>query len=314
MDPRRPAADSAADRWAPVVVGRPVAEFAPAPPGPWLHHTDVLGGYRPDTVCDGWSTGALTVRLASVRGYSHRYERTPRQDDAVVVAHPPTGAVAFAVADGVSGAAQSHLGATLACQLAVAGVLDALDDGRPIDWPTLFAGTGHQLVAYAQDLLGLSAPEPAQAIALLATALVAGVVHPPGQLGDGATAALARIGDSGGWLLGAGTFHDAFGADGDAAAAEPVRTSAVLALPSAAADVAPAVRDFPVPPDAVLLVGTDGFGVPLGKGSGLVGHLFAGTLARRPTALELAHTLDFSRETFDDDRTLLAIWPDPEPR
>jgi hypothetical protein len=59
----------------------------------------------------------------------------------------------------------------------------------------------------------------------------------------------------------------------------------------------------------VLLVGTDGFGDPLGDGTGPVGALFARHLAVPPTPLRLAQLLDFSRETFDDDRTLVAVWP-----
>jgi hypothetical protein len=61
----------------------------------------------------------------------------------------------------------------------------------------------------------------------------------------------------------------------------------------------------------VLLVGTDGFGDPLGDGDGKVGQLFAEHLKMPPPPRALAHLLDFSRETFDDDRTLLAIWPLP---
>jgi hypothetical protein len=28
-----------------------------------------------------------------------------------------------------------------------------------------------------------------------------------------------------------------------------------------------------------------------------------------PSLIEFAHMVDFSRETFDDDRTLVAVWP-----
>lgn len=68
-------------------------------------------------------------------------------------------------------------------------------------------------------------------------------------------------------------------------------------------------------PGEVLLIGTDGFGDPLGTGEGGVGNLFRQLLgqARPPSQLEFAHALDFSREAFDDDRTLVAVWP-PESR
>ena len=65
-------------------------------------------------------------------------------------------------------------------------------------------------------------------------------------------------------------------------------------------------------PTQILLVGTDGFSDPLGDGDGLVGALFARHLTTPPPPVWLAHVLDFSRETFDDDRTLLAVWPRPD--
>jgi hypothetical protein len=72
---------------------------------------------------------------------------------------------------------------------------------------------------------------------------------------------------------------------------------------------APDVRGGPLAHGEVLLIGTDGFGDPLGDGTGPVGAHFAVRLARPRPPIAFAHDLDFSRETFDDDRTLLAIWP-----
>src|SRR5262245_3359179 len=89
-----------ADPWAPIVVGEPVFDFEPKPPSP----TDT---YRPDTIFDGWSAGQYTIRMASVRGYAHRYSGSPRQDDAAAAFEPGSGAVIFAVADGVSSAPES---------------------------------------------------------------------------------------------------------------------------------------------------------------------------------------------------------------
>ena len=63
-------------RWDPIVVDNPVAPFPVRPPS--------TGPYRPDTVCDGWSVGTMTIRAASVRGYDHRSRGTVRQDDLVV--------------------------------------------------------------------------------------------------------------------------------------------------------------------------------------------------------------------------------------
>src|SRR5438105_4940183 len=88
------------------------------------------------------------VRAAvPVRGYAHRYDGTPRQDDLAVAAHPATRAVVFAVADGVSAAEHSHIGATVACRAAVDSALDQLDRGSEgINWQQLVNGVAWQLV------------------------------------------------------------------------------------------------------------------------------------------------------------------------
>jgi len=288
--------------WSPIVIDPPMISFVPRPPGP-RRPADLMC-YRPDTVCDGWSTGRLSVRLASVRGYSHRYDGTPRQDDAAAVEHAPTGTVVFAVADGVSSAVQAHVGATLACETSVTAVLAALDaDPERIDWDHVVSVTAERLVAHAADALG----DPASAEEQLSTTLVVGAVRPARSPLDAALVTMAQVGDSGSWLLRDGSFHDLFAPNCQHADPDLV-SSEVVPLPRVCRPVWP--REVALPSGAVLLVGTDGFGDPLGDGSGPVGRLFADTLAAVPTALGLAHTLDFSRETFDDDRTLVAIWTD----
>ena len=53
---------------------------------------------------------------------------------------------------------------------------------------------------------------------------------------------------------------------------------------------------------------TDGLGLPLGDGTGEVGRAFARELAVPPDIPDFARLLDFSRATYDDDRTLVAVW------
>ncbi|MEE1794813.1 protein phosphatase 2C domain-containing protein [Streptomyces sp. BE308] len=95
-----------------VAVGTPGPEFEARPPGQYA--CDV-----PDTECDGRSTPVLCIRFASVRGAKHRYYRQPRQDAARAAVHEATGSIVFAVADGVSSAANSELGAVEACKAAL---------------------------------------------------------------------------------------------------------------------------------------------------------------------------------------------------
>jgi hypothetical protein len=139
---------------------------------------------------------------------------------------------------------------------------------------------------------------------MLATTLVLGSARPaPGGL----AVSVVGVGDSGAWLLRGGRFSPVLAAKHDPSAA--VVNSAVSGLPRLAAP--PVGARLLLEPGDALLVGTDGFGDPLGDGEGMVGELFARALASVPPPLGLAHLLDFSRETFDDDRTLIVIWPRP---
>ena len=132
----------------------------------------------------------------------------------------------------------------------------------------------------------------------MATALIAGMVRPVGTTVD---VAVVRVGDSQASVLRNGRYRHLFDPRPGA-----VADSAVVALPRVP-DLE--VRGGPLAPGEVLLVGTDGFGDPLGDGTGQVGAHFAARLAHPRPPVTFAHDLDFSRETFDDDRTLLAIWP-----
>lgn len=288
--------------WAPLVIGTPVAEFEPRPPR--------SPGYRPDFAADGWSTEHLAVRAASVRGYQHRHDGTPRQDDFALAAHPGSGALVAAVADGVANAELAHLGATLVCRSAVDQLLHALDDddsddgddnNAVPDWPNLMSCAGWALVDFAARQPAADGEADAdRAERMLATTLVVALVRP--VPGGGATAELARVGDSAAWLLRDDRWHPVFAGDGD-----ELINPVVSALPRVPAELAGSTVELA--PGEVLLLGTDGVGLPVGDGSGQVGAAFAEALEHPLAPLELARLLDFSRETFDDDRTLVAVWP-----
>src|SRR5262245_10399511 len=276
------------ESWAPIVVDIATVPFEPRPPRP--HE------YRPDIVCDGWSNAHFTVRLTSVRGYAHRYAGVCRQDAVDARSHPPTGAVVFAVADGVASAPLADIGAHMACELAVAGLLERLDhEPEGLDCVEIV----DEVAAAMCERLG---GQPSELAATYGTTLVAGAVL---SSPDGPYGTVVQVGDSAAWLLRERRFTPVV--PSKAARLSTVLISSVPALPDRSDSLAPVW--FDIPTDAVLLVGTDGFGDPLGDGGGLVGGLFADVLSEVPPALALAHALDFSRETFDDDRTLVAIWP-----
>ena len=244
------------------------------------------------------------VRSASVRGYAHRYNGTPRQDHVTVFVQQ-RGAreeVLFAVADGVSNARHGELGAAAAAEAAIDALRQFLLSGRRLDWSAIADAAVRHMTSVTRRHLDIPEPAAADVSGLLATTLTIGAV---GALPDRARVLMSRIGDSGAWVLSDGGFQSLFDAKQHPDA--PVMSSGVSALPYVP-DPMPFVS-FDLLPHEVLLVGTDGFGGPLGDGTGQVGQLFARHLADPPPPRGLAHLLDFSRETFDDDRTLLAIWP-----
>lgn len=261
-----------------------------------------------DTECDGWSTDAFTLRWAAVRGDWHRYYHQPRQDQARATVHRPSGALVFAVADGVSSAESADAGALAACSAAVQEMLDQLDrDAWPVDPHEVVASAASALRQQAAHRLGTADPSDEQVEKLYATTLVAGAVLPgPG----GPSAALVRIGDSCAWVLdrGTGEYHALFRPKSD----HVVMSNSVTSLPRVPDE--PEQVMLQLEPRLILLVGTDGFGDPLGDGTGPLSALFAHHLIPSPPMpLSFAHLLDFSLETYDDDRALLAVWSHPEP-
>lgn len=289
----------------PVVIGTPSPTVEARPIAP--AHRSVP--YRPDSVMDGWGTDRFILRAGSLRGQLHRYLGVPRQDDVALSYHQPSGRLVVAVADGLSAAAQSHFGATMAVRYAVQWLTERLsadDSVATIDWLELFRHAAWQIVQQGGALFGFDqSAEPAKgAESLLATTLVCAVIDFP-QEGSGATVHAACVGDSSVWVLADCTYSQALGGKGKAESS--ITSSEVSGLPRVPPSVTPTVVE--VPDGGVILVGTDGFGDPLGTGEGAVGQLFAQKLAHPSSMIEFAHLLDFSRETFDDDRTLVAVWP-----
>jgi hypothetical protein len=291
----------AAPPWQRLTVGEPGPEFEARPPvGPFAYDC-------PDTECDGWSTPQLTVRFASVRGAKHRYYRQPRQDAARAAVHEPTGSTVFAVADGVSSASHAELGAAEACRAAVRRMLSLLSrQPGPLDLREVAQHAAARLCELARRDTGGREPGPGEVADRYATTLVFGVAYPDST---GCAVDIGRIGDSGAWLLdlAGGTYRALF--ETKTGSDSTVVSNEVHPLPEVP-DPLPYAGVRPVPGQAVL-IGTDGFGDPLGDGDGPVGALFARNLgaAEPPSPPWLAHLLDFSKETFDDDRTLLALWP-----
>jgi serine/threonine protein phosphatase PrpC len=293
-----------------VVGGTAVPQIVVGSPSPSVEASTIGAAYRsfpfrPDVVIDGWSTEAITVRGVSQRGHLHRYNGAPRQDD-FAAHHLPDGRVIVLVADGVSQAPQSHIGSSTAIRTAAEWLASHLgDDVADTDWLALLKNAAWALNERAQTLLGLDGPDPVRAEELLATTLVCAIIEPAGA--DALRACLVGVGDSVAWLLSAGEFVEILA--GKQVPASGIASSAVVGLPRVPTEVKPAVVDIAA--GDVLLMATDGIGDPLGTGHGGVGNLFREVLTGPsvPSLIEFAHAVDFSREAFDDDRTLVAVWP-----
>ena len=258
--------------------------------------------YRPDTVADGGSAFGLTVRAASIRGLHKRYVGGPRQDDLCLRLHDASGTLIAAVADGVSGASRSDLGAALAVRYATAAVarhLDAHGDASGLDWVNVFEQAAWALVSEERR----AGPEETGSLAT--TLLVATVSVEE----DGAVAVqVAAVGDSPAFRLHSRHYDPIVG--------QPVHEDELIgggvqALPRDAGAVV--AGECALEPRDALLLCTDGLALPLGDGTGELGRAFARELATPPDVVDFARLLDFSRSTYDDDRTLVAVWAPRDP-
>ena len=294
--------------WERMTVQPPSMPFEPGPPKQSAY--DVL-----DTECEGWSTDRFTLRAASVRGDSHRWPRRakPRQDCVRATVYERTGTLVFAVADGVSGAVHSEYGSREACRIAIETLVDQLARDVEIDLGAVVHNAVARLTELTQWRLGpqqAGTPNTREISDLFATTLVTGIVQPTR---DGEVFVdLCRVGDSGAWVL------DRTRAPYDGELYTPLFATKTGANKKFVSNRVAALPQLPAELERIqaqlserdtLLVGTDGFGDPLGDGDGEFGALFAEQLHTPPAPLWFAHVLDFSRETFDDDRTLLAVWP-----
>lgn len=292
-------------RFTPYEVGDPGrAAHLPAYPDPefWDH---------PDTVVDGvvlrgsGDVPPAAVRAASVRGRSHRFYGTVRQD-AYAFRCDGRHAV-LAVADGIGSAPLSHIAAMTVARWGTYEILRQLSATSPeaLDWPGLLQVLAAKVVTEGRNRLGR--PDlPGRAVAghLAATGLFAVVGMAPV---DGCHPVhLLAHGDSSAWVLRAGRHWEPLQAVKNDGA--DVASSATAALPYLPERPPEPVRTALAPADVLVLV-TDGVGDPLGNGAGTVGGFLAEHWRCPPEPLAFAAQVDFARKSHDDDRTALALWP-----
>lgn len=258
--------------------------------------------YRPDTIADGGTAFGLQLRAASVRGLAKRYAGGPRQDDICLRLHDPTGALIAAVADGVSGAPRSDLGAALAVRYAAVAVARQLDAGGvdSLDWTNVFDQAAWALVEEERRSGGTPEAGVDEAASSLATTLLVAVV----LAGDGeAQVQVAAVGDSPCYVLRQRDYDPIVGTP---ESRDGLIGGGVQSLPRGGGALERGSCTLEA--GSVLLLCTDGLALPLGDGQGEVGRLLARELATPPDVVDFARLLDFSRSTYDDDRSLVAVW------
>lgn len=267
--------------------------------------------HRRDSVFDGITFEAarvkrrLDLRAASVRGLSHRAYGKPRQDEYGYQLTPDGRYLVLCVADGLSSGPRSHLAAEVAVRTGTALLVSALATTTPagLDWEQIVGEVAGHIVTYARKRLpGGTDMTVDDVVGWMGTTATYAVIDLADEVLD---VHAVMIGDSSAWVLRADGWDPL--SEVKNAGAE-IATSAVEALPRVGQRDRPRLRAKVSPGEALVLM-TDGVGDPLGDGNGEVGA-FLGTAWRTPPhEVDFVGQVGFSRRTFDDDRTVIAVWP-----
>jgi serine/threonine protein phosphatase PrpC len=312
-EPPDGAAEAAAGAGAPAWTGHGLEPFEVGDPGRAAREvvptllTDPWG--RPDTAVDGGAIGALTVRAASLRGrYGHYFGKT-RQDEYGLGTDPAGRWLVAAVADGVTAGRLSHHAARITvrhgCRL-LAGRLAERERLEEQDWNEVFADLARSILAFGGRELASDGeePTPAEIAGAMASTATFAVCATSPEL-EYRPVTVAWIGDSPAWVLhpdGSWECLSEIKNEG-----EEVASSRTPGLPLLPADGI-AVNPVEIGPGDTLLLMSDGVGDPLGDATGEVGRFLGQVWEEPPDPLTFAAQVGFARKSFDDDRTVVAVW------
>jgi serine/threonine protein phosphatase PrpC len=288
--------------------GRAAAAVVPRP--------DELVPFRHDMVLDGVripgpAGGEVELRAASVRGLSHEYYGTVRQDEFAYLVTEDKRWLVAAVADGLSSGRYSHRAAEIVCRHGCRQLARQLRerDLTELDWQALFDDLGDEVIARASKDFDLDDP-PVETVAerMAATALFAVVDLDP--TAGGRRVRVMSLGDTSAWLLRPGRPEPWTPLQAVKNAGSTVASASTAAVPAVPRTLAsPVVTELC--PGEVLVLMSDGVGDPLGGGTGEVGAFLADAWRAAPDPLTFAAQVGFRRRSYDDDRTVLAVWPLP---
>lgn len=294
--------ERAAMAYPPHPVFGPTPKVLPEPRGP----AHIRGGrYVPDAEVDGAELLSppfrATLRVASVRGASHRYANECRQDAFCVAPTSEAGGLIVAVADGVGSARFSHVGSYEAAQLATSRVPELLKNDEP-------AGrlTSWDLQEVADELAS-RAHQLGRSPGDLSTTLCLAAIPSAASEGDALELVLARIGDSSAYVVRGASDHgwEAVFSSPTDAESEFIDTKTAALPEQARADV----RKVRVRAGDILILGTDGFLNPVIASERTRLALTRNwTRGHLPSLSEFLWTVDSRIKTYDDDRTAALIW------
>lgn len=248
----------------------------------------------PDAAIDAAAVAGLEIRAASVRGLAHRAFGTPRQDAYAVDWQQESRSLVVTVCDGLGGFLLSHEAARLVAQR-TATLLQRDPDTGEVGWQAAFTTVSEDIghLARFHD-------------AAMATTVVCAMIT---AADDGYCADLAWVGDSAAYLLRDSGWEMVAGSVKTTTADGTPLSSTTAALPAENPDMHTATVDFG--PGAALFLMTDGIADPLGGGLGEVGAALASWWSAPPDMFDFAAQAAFARKSFDDDRTVVGVWPIP---
>ncbi|MGW7644191.1 protein phosphatase 2C domain-containing protein [Streptomyces bobili] len=299
-------------RGAPAHVGNRPPSYPPHPLGrPSVRGTDAFAPFSPVVLLDGAQVERLTVRAASVRGDSHNWEGSCRQDAMTVtrIGPPEAEMLLLAVADGVGSALYSHVGSYQFSRLAAvyldreaesihAALCARSEDELRVLATKAVAGAAAEL----RSLWARSAQHSPRPYADQDYATTLHVLLIPTDAGI-RDRVLCSVGDGGLFVLREGRWEH--GDPDDDGGLLDTRTEA---LPHAYRSVKAAL--LRTVPGEVLLLGTDGITNPLTQKD----PEFARRLADAWGGPEVPSLSDFlwqaqtRAKSYDDDRTVICVW------
>ncbi|MEO3876089.1 protein phosphatase 2C domain-containing protein [Nonomuraea sp. B12E4] len=269
-----------------------------APLGPLPQPLPVLlaGGAdsrAPGVALDGGMLAQTTVRAVSIRGRRHRYRGEPLQDAYAVRLSADGRWVIAAVADGLGSTLHAEHAAAVAVRAATKLSLTS-DPG----WHAAFASVAGEVMRATARFRGQPAGRHgAGASDPPATTLTIGVVPADGRRG---VAACAAIGDSPALWLHDGMWTEIFPPEGQ----RPGNVTS--ALPDDLGELRERQIDWG--PGDVLILCSDGFGTAMGGGGSTLAQRLVTSWSSPPALRSFLRDVDFQLSTYDDDRTVLALW------